>query len=111
MSETGAGSDVVSMRLKAEKKGDTYVLNGGKFWITNGPSADVLVVYAKTEPQAKSRGITAFLIEKDFKGFSCAQKLDKLGHRGSETGELVFDDCEVPEENVMGPLNRKASKC
>ena len=106
MSETGAGSDVVSMRLKAEKKGDTYVLNGGKFWITNGPSADVLVVYAKTEPQAKSRGITAFIIEKDFKGFSCAQKLDKLGHRGSETGELVFDDCEVPEENVMGPLNQ-----
>ena len=106
MSETGAGSDVVSMRLKAEKKGDTYILNGGKFWITNGPSADVLVVYAKTEPQAKSRGITAFIIEKDFKGFSCAQKLDKLGHRGSETGELVFDDCEVPEENVMGPLNQ-----
>jgi isovaleryl-CoA dehydrogenase len=105
MSETGAGSDVVSMRLKAEKKGDKYVLNGGKFWITNGPSADVLVVYAKTEPEAHSRGITAFLIEKDFKGFSCAQKLDKLGHRGSETGELVFEDCEVPEENVMGPLN------
>ena len=106
MSETGAGSDVVSMRLKAEKKGDTYILNGGKFWITNGPSADVLVVYAKTEPEAKSRGITAFIIEKDFKGFSCAQKLDKLGHRGSETGELVFEDCEVPEENVMGPLNQ-----
>ena len=105
MSETGAGSDVVSMKLQAEKKGDTYILNGGKFWITNGPSADVLVVYAKTEPDAKSRGITAFLIEKDFKGFSCAQKLDKLGHRGSETGELVFEDCEVPEENVMGPLN------
>ena len=106
MSETGAGSDVVSMRLKAEKKGDTYILNGGKFWITNGPSADVLVVYAKTEPEAKSRGITAFIIEKDFKGFSCEQKLDKLGHRGSETGELVFEDCEVPEENVMGPLNQ-----
>ena len=105
MSETGAGSDVVSMNLRAEKKGDTYILNGGKFWITNGPSADVLVVYAKTEPDANSRGITAFLIEKDFKGFSCAQKLDKLGHRGSETGELVFEDCEVPEENVMGPLN------
>ena len=105
MSETGAGSDVVSMKLRAEKKGDTYILNGGKFWITNGPSADVLVVYAKTEPDANSRGITAFLIEKDFKGFSCAQKLDKLGHRGSETGELVFEDCEVPEENVMGPLN------
>ena len=106
MSETGAGSDVVSMRLKAEKKGNTYILNGGKFWITNGPSADVLVVYAKTEPEAKSRGITAFIIEKDFKGFSCAQKLDKLGHRGSETGELVFDNCEVPEENIMGPLNQ-----
>ena len=106
MSETGAGSDVVSMRLKAEKKGDTYILNGGKFWITNGPSADVLVVYAKTEPEAQSRGITAFIIEKDFKGFSCAQKLDKLGHRGSETGELVFEDCEVPEENVMGPPNQ-----
>ena len=106
MSETGAGSDVVSMRLKAEKKGDKYVLNGGKFWITNGPSADVLVVYAKTEPEAQSRGISAFIIEKDFKGFSCAQKLDKLGHRGSETGELVFEDCEVPEENLMGPLNQ-----
>lgn len=106
MSETGAGSDVVSMRLKAEKKGDKYVLNGGKFWITNGPSADVLVVYAKTEPKAQSRGISAFIIEKDFKGFSCAQKLDKLGHRGSETGELVFEDCEVPEENLMGPLNQ-----
>ena len=106
MSETGAGSDVVSMRLKAEKKGNTYILNGGKFWITNGPSADVLVVYAKTEPEAKSRGITAFIIEKGFKGFSCAQKLDKLGHRGSETGELVFDNCEVPEENIMGPLNQ-----
>ena len=106
MSETGAGSDVVSMRLKAEKKGDKYVLNGGKFWITNGPSADVLVVYVKTEPDANSRGITAFIIEKDFKGFSCAQKLDKLGHRGSETGELVFDNCEVPEENMMGPLNQ-----
>lgn len=106
MSETGAGSDVVSMKLKAEKKGDRYVLNGGKFWITNGPSADVLVVYAKTEPEAHSRGITAFIIEKDFKGFSCAQKLDKLGHRGSETGELVFDNCEVPEENIMGPLNQ-----
>ena len=106
MSETGAGSDVVSMRLKAEKKGDRYILNGGKFWITNGPSADVLVVYAKTDPAANSRGITAFLIEKDFPGFSCAQKLDKLGHRGSETGELVFEDCEVPEENTMGPLNR-----
>lgn len=105
MSETGAGSDVVSMKLKAEKKGDRYVLNGSKFWITNGPDADVLVVYAKTEPGAGSRGITAFLIEKDFKGFSVAQKLDKLGMRGSNTGELVFVDCEVPEENIMGPLN------
>lgn len=105
MSEPGAGSDVVSMRLKAEKKGDRYVLNGSKMWITNAPSADTLVVYAKTEPEAGSRGITAFLIEKDFKGFSVAQKLDKLGMRGSETGELVFEDCEVPEENIMGPLN------
>ena len=105
MSESGAGSDVVSMKLRAEKKGDRYVLNGTKMWITNAPDADALVVYAKTEPQAGSRGITAFLIERDFKGFSVAQKLDKLGMRGSETGELVFEDCEVPEENVMGPLN------
>jgi isovaleryl-CoA dehydrogenase len=105
MSETGAGSDVVSMRLKAEKKGDKYILNGTKMWITNGPHAEVLVVYAKTDPEAGSRGITAFLIEKDFKGFRAAQKLDKLGMRGSDTSELVFDDCEVPEENVMGPLN------
>jgi isovaleryl-CoA dehydrogenase len=105
MSETGAGSDVVSMRLKAEKKGDRYVLNGTKMWITNGPHAEVLVVYAKTAPEAGSRGITAFLIEKDFKGFHAAQKLDKLGMRGSDTSELVFEDCEVPEENVMGPLN------
>ncbi|WP_339797550.1 isovaleryl-CoA dehydrogenase [uncultured Hyphomonas sp.] len=105
MSESGAGSDVVSMKLKAEKKGDRYVLNGTKMWITNAPDADTLVVYAKTEPQAGSRGITAFLIQRDFKGFSVAQKLDKLGMRGSETGELVFEDCEVPEENVMGPLN------
>ena len=105
MSESGAGSDVVSMKLKAEKKGDRYVLNGTKMWITNAPDADTLVVYAKTEPQAGSRGITAFLVERDFKGFSVAQKLDKLGMRGSETGELVFEDCEVPEENVMGPLN------
>lgn len=105
MSESGAGSDVVSMKLRAEKKGDRYVLNGTKMWITNAPDADTLVVYAKTEPQAGSRGITAFLIERDFKGFSVAQKLDKLGMRGSETGELVFEECEVPEENVMGPLN------
>ena len=105
MSEPGAGSDVVSMRLKAEKKGDRYVLNGAKMWITNAPSADTLIVYAKTDAEAGSRGISAFIIEKDMKGFSVAQKLDKLGMRGSETGELVFEDCEVPEENVMGPLN------
>ena len=102
MSEPGAGSDVVAMRLKAEKKGDRYVLNGTKFWITNGPEADVIVVYAKTDPAAGSKGITAFLIEKGMKGFSVAQKLDKLGMRGSNTGELVFEDCEVPEENVLG---------
>ncbi len=106
MSEPGAGSDVVSMKLKAQKKGDRYVLNGNKFWITNGPQADVLVVYAKTDPDAGSRGITAFLIEKDFKGFSTAQKLDKLGMRGSDTGELVFQDCEVPEENVLGEVGK-----
>ncbi|KCZ52099.1 MULTISPECIES: isovaleryl-CoA dehydrogenase [Hyphomonas] len=105
MSESGAGSDVVSMKLRAEKKGDRYVLNGTKMWITNAPDADTLVVYAKTEPDAGSKGITAFLIERDMKGFSVAQKLDKLGMRGSETGELVFEDCEVPEENIMGPLN------
>ncbi|GGX72299.1 isovaleryl-CoA dehydrogenase [Saccharospirillum salsuginis] len=102
MSEPGAGSDVVSMKLKAEKKGDKYVLNGNKMWITNGPDADVLVVYAKTDPAGGKRGITAFLIEKDFPGFSTAQKLDKLGMRGSNTCELVFEDCEVPAENVMG---------
>lgn len=106
MSESGAGSDVVGMKLRAVKKGDRYVLNGTKFWITNGPHAEVLVVYAKTEPEKESRGITAFLIEKGFKGFSCSQKLDKMGMRGSDTGELVFEDCEVPEENIMGPLNR-----
>jgi isovaleryl-CoA dehydrogenase len=105
MSEAGSGSDVISMKLRAEKRGDRYVLNGTKFWITNAPHADTLVVYAKTEPQAASRGVTAFLIEKDFKGFHCAQKLDKLGMRGSDTGELVFADCEVPEDNVMGPEN------
>ncbi|PWE16510.1 acyl-CoA dehydrogenase [Marinicauda salina] len=104
MSETGAGSDVVSMKLKAEKKGDRYVLNGSKMWITNGPSADTVVVYAKTDPEAGSKGITAFIIEKGMKGFSIAQKLDKLGMRGSETGELVFEDCEVPEENVLGQV-------
>jgi isovaleryl-CoA dehydrogenase len=105
MSETGAGSDVVSMKLRADKKGDRYILNGGKMWITNGPDADTLIVYAKTDPENHSRGITAFLVEKGFPGFSVAQKLDKLGMRGSETGELVFQDCEVPEENVLGPLN------
>ncbi|HXM00291.1 MAG TPA: isovaleryl-CoA dehydrogenase [Rhizomicrobium sp.] len=102
MSESGSGSDVVSMRLKAEKRGDHYVLNGTKMWITNGPQADTLVVYAKTEVSAGPRGITAFLIEKGFKGFSTAQKLDKLGMRGSDTSELVFQDCEVPQENVLG---------
>ncbi len=105
MSEPGAGSDVVSMKLRAEKQGDRYVLNGTKMWITNGPDADTLVVYAKTDPQARQRGITAFLVEKGFKGFSVAQKLDKLGMRGSHTGELVFQDCEVPEENVLGAVN------
>ena len=105
MSETGAGSDVVSMQLKAEKKGDHYVLNGNKMWITNGPDADVLVVYAKTDPTANAKGITAFLIEKGFAGFSTAQKLDKLGMRGSNTCELVFEDCEVPEENILGIEN------
>ena len=102
MSEPGAGSDVVSMKLRAEKKGDRYILNGNKMWITNGPDADVVAVYAKTDPEKGSRGISAFLIEKDFKGFSTAQKLDKLGMRGSDTGELVFEDCEVPEENLIG---------
>jgi isovaleryl-CoA dehydrogenase len=106
MSEPGAGSDVVSMKLRAEKRGDRYILNGTKMWITNGPGGDVLVVYAKTDPEAGPRGITAFLIEKDFKGFSVAQKLDKLGMRGSNTGELVFEDCEVPEENVLGEVGR-----
>jgi isovaleryl-CoA dehydrogenase len=106
MSEPGAGSDVVSMRLRAEKRGDRYVLNGTKMWITNGPNADVLVVYAKTDPEAGPRGITAFLIERGFKGFSTHQKLDKLGMRGSNTCELVFESCEVPEENVMGQLGR-----
>jgi isovaleryl-CoA dehydrogenase len=105
MSEPNAGSDVVSMKLKAEKKGDKYILNGNKMWITNGPDADVLVVYAKTDLEAGSKGITAFIIEKDFPGFSTAQKLDKLGMRGSNTCELVFEDCEVPEENILGTLN------
>ena len=105
MSEAGSGSDVISMRLRAEPRGDRYVLNGTKFWITNGPQADTLVVYAKTDPDGASRGVTAFIIEKDFPGFSCAQKLDKIGMRGSDTGELVFEDCEVPAENVLGPEN------
>ncbi|MFN3657730.1 MAG: isovaleryl-CoA dehydrogenase [Pseudolabrys sp.] len=104
MSEPGAGSDVVSMRTRADKVGDRYVLNGSKMWITNGPLADTLVVYAKTDRTAGARGITAFIIEKDFKGFSPAQKLDKLGMRGSDTSELVFTDCEVPEENVLGAV-------
>jgi isovaleryl-CoA dehydrogenase len=104
MSEAGAGSDVVGMKLKAERKGDRFVLNGTKMWITNGPCLDVLVVYAKTDPQAGPRGITAFLVERGFPGFSTAQKLDKLGMRGSDTGELVFEDCEVPAENVLGKV-------
>ncbi|GAC1344487.1 MAG: isovaleryl-CoA dehydrogenase [Acetobacteraceae bacterium] len=102
MSEAGAGSDVVGMRLRAERRGDRYVLNGTKMWITNGPDADVLVVYAKTDPAAGARGITALLVERGMPGFSCAQKLDKLGMRGSNTGELVFQDCEVPDANVLG---------
>jgi isovaleryl-CoA dehydrogenase len=105
MSEAGAGSDVMSMALKAEHRGDRYVLNGGKFWITNAPHADVLVVYAKTTPGAASRGVTAFIVERGFEGFSTAQKLDKLGMRGSDTGELIFADCAVPDDNVMGPEN------
>ncbi|MEW5888513.1 MAG: isovaleryl-CoA dehydrogenase [Pseudomonadota bacterium] len=105
MSEPGSGSDVVSMRLRADKRGDRYILNGNKMWITNGPDADTLVVYAKTDLEAGPRGITAFLVEKSFPGFSTAQKLDKLGMRGSNTCELVFQDCEVPEENVLGQVN------
>ena len=106
MSEPGAGSDVVSMKTRADKKGDRYVINGNKMWITNGPIAETLVVYAKTDPAAGPRGMTAFLIEKGMKGFSTAQKLDKLGMRGSDTCELVFEDCEVPEENVLGNVGR-----
>ena len=106
MSEAGAGSDVVSMTTRAERRGDRYILNGAKMWITNAPHADVLLVYAKTDPKAGSRGITAFLIEKGFKGFSVSPKLDKLGMRGSDTAELVFEDCEVPEENVVGGVGR-----
>ena len=105
MSEAEAGSDVIGMKLRAERRGDRFVLNGTKFWITNAPEANTLVVYAKTEPGEGSRGVTAFLIEKEFAGFHVSRKLDKMGMRGSDTGELVFEDCEVPEENVMGPLN------
>ena len=105
MSEPGAGSDVVGMRTRADRRGDRFVLNGSKMWITNGPNADVLVVYAKTDPAAGPQGITAFLIEKGFKGFTTAQKLDKLGMRGSNTCELVFTDCEVPSDNVLGKVN------
>ena len=108
MSEPGAGSDVISMKLKAENKGGHYLLNGNKMWITNGPDADTLVVYAKTEPELGARGITAFLIEKGMPGFSIAQKLDKLGMRGSHTGELVFQNVEVPAENILGGLNMGA---
>lgn len=105
MSEPGSGSDVVSMRLTAEKAGDEYILNGSKMWITNGPDADVVVVYAKTDVAAGSKGITAFIVEKGYPGFSTAQKLDKLGMRGSDTGELLFENCRVPEENILGKLN------
>ncbi len=104
MSEPGAGSDVVSMRTRADRKGDRYILNGTKMWITNGPVAETFVVYAKTDATAGSRGMTAFIVEKSFKGFSQAQKLDKLGMRGSDTSELVFDDCEVPQDNVLGAV-------
>src|SRR6185369_15630872 len=106
MSEPGAGYEVVSMSTRAEKKGDRYIVNGSKMWITNGPIAETLVVYAKSDPAAGSRGITAFIIEKGMKGFSTAQKLDKLGMRGSDTCELVFEDCEVPEDNVLGEVGR-----
>jgi len=109
MSEPGSGSDVVSMRTRADKQGDRFILNGSKMWITNGPTAETLVVYAKTDAQAGPRGITAFLIEKGFKGFSTHQKLDKLGMRGSDTCELVFEDCEIPEENVLGEVGKGVS--
>ena len=102
MSESGAGSDVVSMTLRAQKRGDRYILNGNKMWITNGPDADTLVIYAKTSPEKGSKGITAFIIEKCFKGFSTAQKLNKLGMRGSNTCELIFEDCEIPVDNILG---------
>jgi isovaleryl-CoA dehydrogenase len=106
MSEPGAGSDVVSMTLRADKKGDRYILNGTKFWITNGPCAETMVIYAKTDPKGGPRGITALIVENSFKGFRVAQKLDKLGMRGSDTGELVFEDCEVPAENVLGEIGK-----
>ena len=109
MSEAGSGSDVMSMSLRAKKADGGYVLNGTKFWITNGPIADTLVIYAKTDPEAGSKSVTAFLVEKDFKGFSCARKLDKMGMRGSYTGELVFEDCFVPDENVMGEEGQGAA--
>jgi len=102
MSEPGSGSDVTSMKLRADKKGDRYILNGSKMWITNGPTADVLVVYAKTDTKAGHRGISTFIVDKGTPGFSVAQKLDKFGMRGSETGELVFEDCEIPAENLIG---------
>jgi isovaleryl-CoA dehydrogenase len=109
MSETESGSDVISMRLRAQEKEDSFILNGTKMWITNGPEADVVIVYAKTNPDLGSHGITAFIIEKSFKGFKSAQKLDKLGMRGSDTSELVFDQCEVPKENVLGEINKGVS--
>ena len=109
MSEAGAGSDVMGMRLRADRRGDRYVLNGTKFWITNGPHADTLVVYAKTDPDTAGRAITAFIVEKGLEGFSVSKKLDKMGMRGSDTAELVFEDCEVPEENVMGPVGGGAA--
>ncbi|HAD25190.1 MAG TPA: acyl-CoA dehydrogenase, partial [Alphaproteobacteria bacterium] len=106
MSETEAGSDVVSMRLRADKKGDRYILNGNKFWITNAPDADTFVIYAKTDPDGGPRGITAFIVERGFSGFSTAPKLDKLGMRGSGTCELIFEDCAVPEENILGGIGK-----
>ena len=109
MSETGSGSDVISLKLSAEKRGDLYVLNGTKMWITNGPDADVLVIYARTEPDSGPHGITAFIVERSYKGFHASPKLDKLGMRGSNTSELVFEDCEVPEENVLGLANAGVS--
>jgi isovaleryl-CoA dehydrogenase len=109
MSEAHAGSDVVSLQLRADKKGNQYLLNGAKMWITNGPDADVLVIYARTEPNAGSHGITAFIVERSFAGFQASPKLDKLGMRGSNTSELVFEDCEVPEDNILGQLNQGVS--